>query len=193
MSKGTLKLKNVLTAFANYERQVDYVQGMNFIVGQLLLHCSETVAFWLFVSLIEDCDMRDIYLPQLPGLGKHSRIIELLLEKHLPALHGHLQKHQMRADLFLSEWVFGLFSSIIPLDLNHDFFTQFFEHKWIFFYQLVLVILSEQQDLLLGEEDLYAILHRIKSQLSDPRDGRKEAHNDGYAASETPSVFGFIK
>lgn len=90
MSKGTLKLKNVLTAFANYERQVDYVQGMNFIVGQLLLHCSETVAFWLFVSLIEDCDMRDIYLPQLPGLSKHSRIVELLIEKHLPALWYHL-------------------------------------------------------------------------------------------------------
>jgi len=31
--KGTKKLKRVLTAFANYEKQVDYVQGMNFIVG----------------------------------------------------------------------------------------------------------------------------------------------------------------
>jgi hypothetical protein len=62
-SKGVKKLKRVLTAFANYERQVDYVQGMNFIVGQLLLHCSETMAFWLFVALIEDCGMRDVFLP----------------------------------------------------------------------------------------------------------------------------------
>jgi hypothetical protein len=44
----------VLIAFANYDNKVDYVQGMNFIVAQLLLHCSETMAFWLFVALIED-------------------------------------------------------------------------------------------------------------------------------------------
>jgi hypothetical protein len=45
---------------------------MNFIVGSLLLHCSEENAFWLFVSLIEDYEMRDIYQPDLPGLKKHS-------------------------------------------------------------------------------------------------------------------------
>ena len=78
------KLKKVLSAFANYDKQVgkwmirfdpliiDYVQGMNFIVGTLLYHCDEVMAFWLFVSLIEDCELRDIYLPGLPGLYKHS-------------------------------------------------------------------------------------------------------------------------
>jgi hypothetical protein len=52
---GIRKLRRVLIAFSNYDKSVDYVQGMNFIVGQLLLHCSETMAFWLFVALIEDC------------------------------------------------------------------------------------------------------------------------------------------
>lgn len=45
---------------------------MNFIVGALLMHCSEDIAFWLFVALIEDFEMRDIYQPKLPGLYKHS-------------------------------------------------------------------------------------------------------------------------
>jgi len=62
----------VLIAFANYEIHVDYVQGMNFIVGSLLLHASETMAFWLFVTLIEDCGVRDVFTPKLPGLYKHS-------------------------------------------------------------------------------------------------------------------------
>jgi len=48
---------------------------MNFIVGALLLHASEDIAFWLFVSLIEDYEMRDIYQPKLPGLYKHSQIL----------------------------------------------------------------------------------------------------------------------
>ena len=45
------KLKNVLRAFSNYEPNLKYYQGMNFIVGFFLLHCDEHVAFWLFVSL----------------------------------------------------------------------------------------------------------------------------------------------
>jgi hypothetical protein len=44
----------VLLAFSKYDSTIGYVQGMNFIVGSLLMHCSEEVAFWLFVSLIED-------------------------------------------------------------------------------------------------------------------------------------------
>ena len=31
------------------------------MVGQLLIHCSETLAFWLFVTLIEEYDLRDIF------------------------------------------------------------------------------------------------------------------------------------
>jgi hypothetical protein len=51
---------------------LDYVQGMNFIVASLLYHSNEVMAFWLFASLIEDCELRDIYMPGLPGLFKHS-------------------------------------------------------------------------------------------------------------------------
>jgi hypothetical protein len=60
-SFGQQSLQRVLLAFSKYDNSIGYVQGMNFIVGCLLLHCSEEVAFWLFVSLIEDYFMRDIY------------------------------------------------------------------------------------------------------------------------------------
>ena len=115
-SKGTLRLKRVLSAFANYEKQVDYVQGMNFICGSLLIHCSETMAFWLFVTLIEDCNLRDIFTPKLPGLYKHSQVIERLLSIHLPDLHDHLSRNNIKAEMYTSEWIFGLFSSVIPLE-----------------------------------------------------------------------------
>jgi hypothetical protein len=107
---------------------------MNFIVGQLLLHCSETMAFWLFVALIEDCGMRDVFLPQLPGLFKHSQIIELLIKKHMPDLWSHFLQFNIKAEMYTSEWVFGLFSSVIPLEQMGDFFSCFFRDKWVFFY-----------------------------------------------------------
>jgi hypothetical protein len=62
-------------AFAKYDPSIGYVQGMNFIVGALLYHSSEDITFWLFVSLIEDYELRDIYQPRLPGLYKHSQLL----------------------------------------------------------------------------------------------------------------------
>lgn len=62
---------------------------MNFIVGALLFHANEVMAFWLFVSLIEDCEMRDIYMAGLPGLFKHSNIINSLIVSNLPDLSDH--------------------------------------------------------------------------------------------------------
>ena len=62
---------------------------MNFIVGALLFHANEVMAFWLFVSLIEDCEMRDIYMHGLPGLFKHSNLINLLVMTHLPTRSEH--------------------------------------------------------------------------------------------------------
>ena len=47
----------------------------------------EEVTFWLFVALIEDYEMRDIYMPGLPGLYKHIAVLEYLMERYLPTLY----------------------------------------------------------------------------------------------------------
>jgi len=36
---------------------------MNFIAGSLLFHAEEYIAFWVLVSLFEELEMRDIFLP----------------------------------------------------------------------------------------------------------------------------------
>jgi hypothetical protein len=57
---------------------------MNFIVGMLLHHCSEEIAFWIFATLIEDFEMRDVFEQHLPGLYKHSYVIQNLLKAKQP-------------------------------------------------------------------------------------------------------------
>ncbi|TNV85440.1 hypothetical protein FGO68_gene2511 [Halteria grandinella] len=163
-SKGIEKMRRVLTAFSQYDLQVDYVQGMNFIVGALLYHANEVMAFWLFVSLIEDCEMRDIYMNGLPGLFKHSHIISSLISTNMFELAEHFAEHNLKVEMYASDWIFGLFASVIPLEQMGSFFTQFFAHKWIFFYQLILSILKTLQKELLQEDELWNILNQIKSQ-----------------------------
>ena len=118
---------------------------MNFLVGQLLMHCSDTLAFWLFVELIEEYELRDIYQIGLPGLNKHAYIITHLVKVHLPKLSDHFEEHQVRAEMYASDWIFSLFASVLPetnSEVTASFFNQFFEHRWEFFYKLILSILE---------------------------------------------------
>jgi Rab-GTPase-TBC domain len=62
---------------------------MNFIVASLLYHANEVMAFWLFINLIESCEMRDIYTHGLPGLFKHSQIIDMLIQENLNDIFQH--------------------------------------------------------------------------------------------------------
>ena len=144
-NRGNRKLRKVLRAFSSYDNQADYVQGMNFLVGQLLLHCSDTLAFWLFVEIIEECEVRDIYQTGLPGLTKHSYIIKMLVETHLPKLSEHFDEHNVQPEMYASDWIFSLFSSVLPetqTKVTSSFFNKFFKYKWEFFYKLVLTILE---------------------------------------------------
>jgi hypothetical protein len=114
---------------------------MNFIVGSLLFHCSEEAAFWLFVSLIEDYEMRDIYQPSLPGLYKHSAMMEQLLDRKLPECLEHMSDLGIRFEMYASDWVFALYANIIPSAQMHHFFDHFFKSGWCFFYKLTLTLL----------------------------------------------------
>ncbi len=86
-----------MVAFSKYDLEIGYVQGMNFVVAALLYHASEEIAFWLFVALIDQLELRDVYkhgtLPSrivgLPGLYKHTQIIDMLILQNMHELYQH--------------------------------------------------------------------------------------------------------
>lgn len=179
---GQESLKNVLRAFACYDKQVDYVQGMNFIVGQLLMHCSETMAFWLFVELIEECELRDIFQTGLPGLFKHTYIIRYLIMKHLPDLHEHFERYQVRPELYASDLIFSVFTMVLPETETHvtaAFFDLFFTYKWEFFYKLILTVLNHIREQILACDDMLSTFEQIKIAMSNKNDPYNYAHAGG--------------
>ena len=144
----------MLQAFSKYDAKIGYVQGMNFIVGALLWHCSEEVAFWLFVSLIEDYEMRDIYMEGLPGHIKHSTLITRLMETHLPDLFSHLLEIGMNIEIFATDWYFTLFAKVIPTGQMNAFFDSFFEFGWCFFHKFTLTLLRTLGPKILEMDDM---------------------------------------
>lgn len=54
-------MRNVLWAYAAYDQEVGYCQGMNFLAGLLLMYLPESEAFAALVVLMQERGMRDLY------------------------------------------------------------------------------------------------------------------------------------
>ena len=132
------KLENVLKAFSAYDNKIKYCQGMNFIVAFLLYHSEEYVSFWLFVSLIEEYDLRSAYMEDFPGLKLHVNRVETILKNEYNTYWEKFQEIGVKIEIIMVNWLFSLFSSLIPLELQMDFYKGFFSQGWTFFYQMCI-------------------------------------------------------
>ncbi|CAG9315019.1 unnamed protein product [Blepharisma stoltei] len=169
---GKVVLKRLLTAFSKYNQTIGYVQGMNFIAATLLWHSNEIDAFWLFVGLTEDYDLRESFLTGFPGLAKHCHILDFLMIEQLPNLYSHFVQNGVSVQMFATDWCFTLFTSLVPIEESHWIFGKFFELKWTFFYKLVIEILDRLQEKLLSCDDVVNILTPLKPYQSSPKNWR---------------------
>lgn len=65
-------------------------------------------------------------------------------------------------EMYASDWVFCLFSNIIPIPLMANFYDNFFSKGWPYFYKLCLSMLGVFKDKLLEENEFSGILSYIK-------------------------------
>ena len=81
---GQKALFAVLKCLSLYFPSSGYVQGMNTLVGTLMTYTTPEDAFGISVSLFQNYQLHDSYLPGLPGLEKNFYILLGLLKKYLP-------------------------------------------------------------------------------------------------------------
>ena len=152
------KMKNILRAFSNYYKEICYYQGMNFIVGFFLYHCEEYVAFWLFTSLIEEYGFRELYSKGFTGLDLHSQTVELILKKNYIKIYEAFNTLKINIKILMVEWLYSLFSSLIPLELQINFYYGFFSQGWDFFYKMCISCFLNLQGSFKSAEEVYIAL-----------------------------------
>ena len=52
--QGQHNLRDVLQAYAHYNPEVEYCQGMGFLVGMMLMHMQAEDSFWLLAATVEN-------------------------------------------------------------------------------------------------------------------------------------------
>ena len=64
---------------------------MNNIAAVLLYHMDETLAFELFIRLLNDYHLKEVHMVKFPGLHHHCEIVDILLAQRMPKLASHLR------------------------------------------------------------------------------------------------------
>ncbi|KAI8338162.1 rab-GTPase-TBC domain-containing protein [Chlamydoabsidia padenii] len=87
---GQRALFDILRAFAGYDEEVGYCQGMANVAAMILMYCEDEKAFLLLVHMFRRDNLHDLFIPGFPALMESFYIQEKLLTKLAPKLANHL-------------------------------------------------------------------------------------------------------
>ena len=91
---GNNKLYNVLMAYANFDQEVGYVQGINYIVAILLFYIQdEELVFWCLYQVMNKLNMRQVYKIGFPKLALLNEHMSERLQTEHPRLLEHLNEN----------------------------------------------------------------------------------------------------
>ncbi|KAK9390241.1 rab-GTPase-TBC domain-containing protein [Lipomyces mesembrius] len=110
-------LFNVIKAYSLWDPDVGYIQGMAFIAVPLILNMKEEEAFCLLVDLMKTYTLRNLFLPDMPGLHVKLYQFDRIIEDTLPAIHVHLARQGVLSSMYASQWFLTFFAYKFPLPI----------------------------------------------------------------------------
>ena len=111
-------MRRVLCAFASFNPDVGYVQGMNFIVVALLRIFDEAQSFWMLALIVQDW-LPDHFSHAMVGNHIDCRVLAKLTAEHLPRLAARLAELDVSVQLLTTRWFLCLWSSVLPVRALH--------------------------------------------------------------------------
>lgn len=143
------KLQQVLTVYAIHDSEVGYMQGMNYVVGFLLMNMNEHETFWMFDSLMHEYDLRWMYLPEVPCLNMFLWMFDHFLGMFLPDLARHFKKESVLTSHYSVEWFATVFTYVLPYEHLLRVWDVFIVDGMRVIFQVGLALLLRSQHLLL--------------------------------------------
>lgn len=90
---------------------------MSFLAATLLLNLDLCEAFVSFANLLNRPLLHAFFRLDQVKMSQFYSAFDALLKTHLPKVHFHLYTLNLTPDLYLTEWIYTLYSRSLPLDL----------------------------------------------------------------------------
>ncbi|XP_056328995.1 ecotropic viral integration site 5 protein homolog isoform X2 [Danio aesculapii] len=163
-------LFNVLKAYSVLDQEIGYCKGSVFIVGLLLTQMAEEEAFCVFVRLMKDFRMRELYKSSRDELGCCIYQFDSMIKEQLPELHSHFQTQGFQTSVFSSSWFYSVFLSSLPIPAAMRIFDIFMCEGLEIVFRVGLAVLHMKQTELikLDNEGMMNCLQNLESWESNP-------------------------
>ncbi|XP_072525073.1 ecotropic viral integration site 5 protein homolog isoform X3 [Salminus brasiliensis] len=167
-------LCNVLKAYSVLDREVGYNQGSVFIVGLLLMQMPEEQAFGVFLRLMQDFRLRELYRPHMVELGCCTFQLDGLIQEHLPELYSHFRTQALKTSTFSSSWFLTVFLSCLPPTAANRVFDIFMCEglEIVFRVGMAILQLTQAELMKLDTEGMMQFLEKTVPQQMDTNPDR---------------------
>ncbi|XP_052591654.1 ecotropic viral integration site 5 protein homolog isoform X4 [Peromyscus californicus insignis] len=172
-SLGQEVLFNVMKAYSLVDREVGYCQGSAFIVGLLLMQMPEEEAFCVFVKLMQDYRLRELFKPSMAELGLCMYQFECMIQEHLPELFVHFQSQSFHTSMYASSWFLTVFLTTFPLPIATRIFDIFMSEGLEIVFRVGLALLQMNQAELM-QLDMEGMLQHFQKVIPHQFDGGPE-------------------
>ncbi|KAJ1792093.1 GTPase-activating protein, partial [Coemansia sp. RSA 2399] len=147
---GQEGLYNVLRAYALFDAEVGYCQGLSFIVGPLLLNMPDEEAFGVLVRLMYRYGLRGHFLPSMDDLQLRLYQFEHAFQETLPRLAAHFHAQGVEHTMYVSQWMMTLFAYRLPIQLTFRLFDVVFAEGLDSLLRFAIAVLKRSQTRLLS-------------------------------------------
>eukprot|EP00042_Codosiga_hollandica_P053299 m.694929 g.694929 ORF g.694929 m.694929 type:complete len:183 (-) comp58667_c0_seq16:3800-4348(-) len=144
-SEGQKCLFNINKAYAVLDSEIGYCQGLSFITAALILNMPEEESFALFVKIMYDYSLRELFKDNFKALQLIFYQLECSIDDAIPDLYRHLVECGIEVQMFASQWFLTLFAAKFTLPVVYHvldlFLSEVSSQPHIFFIPLFLFFL----------------------------------------------------
>eukprot|EP00906_Rhabdomonas_costata_P024274 RCo034918 len=146
-------LLRVLQAYAVFDREVQYVQGMGVICAVLMRHLEdEEDVFWSLVAMMSTLNMHNLFTPGFPYLTELLWQLRRLLTSTVPALLQAMQEDGVDLPVVAGPWFCSVLGDSVPRGVVERLWDGLFLQGWGFFLRFVSAALHHSEHELLSME-----------------------------------------
>ena len=168
------KLKNILICYSIRNTTIGYCQGMNFIVGRLLLIMdNEEQVFWIFIQMIEKI-LPLIYYADLAGIVIETTIIDAFISFYLSNFYKYLIDNSFKLPLnnFIHKWMVSLFTQALSPEMAYTFLDFFFLDGEVCLFKNSLFVMTMLEEYIVKNNDfeyMFNMFNEAPSHIHDPK------------------------
>lgn len=166
--EGIATFQRLLKRLALYFPSVGYTQGINFIVGYLLvLQFSEEETFWMVVHMAMSPRflLLGFFEGGFPMSYLYCNLLNYVFRENMPELHGHFERLGVAGEAWMFKWFMTYYLYSFPLEIAKEVWTLIMLKGGVGMVYFGFAVLKElEKDLLQFDEptDIIGFLQNLR-------------------------------